>query len=75
MVKPDRIGFKIDDAEQLCLERGELPGIDLAFEDGVLHALALVETGFGGLAQASSSGGIDGGDIIGYEHVHWWGGK
>jgi hypothetical protein len=69
-VEAEGIGFGVDDVEEAGFEVGELGGIELAFEDGVLDALSEIEAGFGDLAEASSSGGGGGGDVVGCDDVH-----
>jgi hypothetical protein len=48
-----------------------LGGINEAFEYGVLDALAVVEAGLGDACEASLSGFIDGGYIVGDEDKHF----
>ena len=52
-VESDGVGFKIHDVEDFGAELNEAGGVDFAFEHGVLNALAVVEAGFGGTAEAA----------------------
>jgi hypothetical protein len=56
--------------KQPMAELGPLAGIDLAFEDAVLDALAKIEADFGDAAEAALAGVGDSGDIIGDQHKH-----
>lgn len=70
MVKPETVGFRINDVEKAGLESNELGGIDLTLEDGVLDALAVVEAGLGGAPQPGLPGGRGGGDVVSDEDIH-----
>jgi len=70
IVKADRILLRVHDCEQLVFEFHQLPGIHLAFEDGILDPLPVVETGFGDFTQSGPAGRGGGGDIVGDEGVH-----
>ena len=60
----------IDERLEAVLELGPLSGVDLAFEDGVLDALAEVEAGLGHVAEAFVPVGRGGGDVVGDEDQH-----
>jgi hypothetical protein len=47
VIETEAVCFWIDDIEELGFEFDELSRIHFALEDGVLDALAVVETGFG----------------------------
>jgi hypothetical protein len=46
-IKPQGIVFEIGDFEETRLEFDKLRRVDLALEDGVLHALAIIEADLG----------------------------
>jgi hypothetical protein len=70
MIDSDAIGFHVDDGKQFCPELDEACVIDLAFENGVLDTLAVVEAGLGDLAEAFLAEFCDGGDVVGDQYVH-----
>ena len=70
IIEPQAIGFQVDNLHQAGFQRDELGWIDLAFEHGILNALAVVETGFGGPAQAGFACGVNGGNIVRDEDIH-----
>lgn len=60
VVDSNAVGFFVDDGEEFGSEFDELGGVDFAFEDGVLDALAVVETGFGDFAESGLAAFVDG---------------
>lgn len=70
MIEPQTVLGGIHNLEQPGLELNQLSRIHLALEDGVLDALAVVQTGLGHLAQATSTGRVHGGNIVGDKEIH-----
>ena len=71
VVDPNGIGLRLDDVEELGAYFNELTRVDFAFKDGVLHALSVVEAGLGGSAEAGSTSGGSGADVVGDEDNHF----
>jgi hypothetical protein len=71
VIEAEAVGLGVDDGKESGLEIDELGGIYLALEYGVLDALAEVEAGLGGAAEASFPSGCSGGDVVGDENVQW----
>ncbi len=69
-INSQAVGLRIDDLEQAIAHSDELPGIDETLEDGVLHALAVIEACLGGLAKPSASGRRNSGDIVSDQDLH-----
>ncbi len=65
MVDSNAVSFRVDNGKKFASEFNELGRIDLAFEDGVLDALAVVEAGLRDMPQASLSGFGYGGNVVG----------
>ncbi len=53
IVKADGVGVEFEEVEEFSFEFDILGGVDFAFEDGVLDALAVVEGDFCGSAETS----------------------
>jgi hypothetical protein len=70
MIETETVGVQVDDVEQPGFERDKLGRIHLALEDRVLDALAVIEAGLGGAAQAGFSGGGGGRHVIGDQDIH-----
>ena len=66
-VKAEGIFFGLVESEKFGAERCPLGWVDVAFEDGVLYALAIVEAGFCDTGKAAASGFVDGGYVVGDE--------
>ena len=52
VIETKAVSLGVDDAEQTGFQGDKLRGIDFTLEDGVLDALAEIEAGLGGAAQA-----------------------
>ena len=74
VVDAQAIGGGINNGFQPRGQGNELRRIQLAFEDGVLDSLPVVEAGLGGLPQSPCATCGGGGDIVGDEDVHGWAG-
>ena len=61
---------RVDERFEAMFELGPLGGVDLAFEDGVLDALAEVEAGLGHAAEAGVAVGCGGGHVVGDQDHH-----
>jgi len=72
MVEAETVLGGIDNGEKFLFEEDELGGFDFAFEDGILHALAVVFASFGYLSESLFAAGGGGGDVVGYEDIHFF---
>ena len=70
IVKTQAVPFFVHDGAKLVLQLLTLCGVEQAFEDGVLHALAVVHALLRDLTQAFPAAGVLGIDVIGDEHHH-----
>jgi len=70
IVKPKRVLAGFDCFFQAVLQFHITSGIDLAFKNGKLHPLSVVETDFGDTAKAFFSSFGRCGDIISDQHMH-----
>ena len=69
-VEAEGVGGGVDLGEEFGAEGGPLGGVDLAFEDGELDALAVVGAVFGDVAESAAARGGVGGDVVGDEDEH-----
>ena len=69
-VEAEGVGGGVDRGEEAGAEGGPLGGVELAFEEGELDALAVVGAVFGDVAEAAAAGGGGGGDVVGDEDEH-----
>jgi hypothetical protein len=71
-VEAKRVFFGFVEAEELGAKCRPLSGIDYAFKDGVLDALAIVEAGFCDAVESPSPGLVDRGYVVGDEDQHFY---
>jgi hypothetical protein len=64
-IESEAISLFINDIKQLCFQKGELCGINLTFENGVLYALPVVEANLGYTPQSSDASFRGGRYIVG----------
>jgi len=57
VIEAETVFVWIDNGEEILFEEHELGGGYFAFEDGILHALSVVEAGFGDLAESFFAAG------------------
>lgn len=69
-VEAEGVGGGVDFGEEFGAEGGPLGGVDFAFEDGELDALAVVGAVFGDASESVSAGFGVGGDVVGDEDEH-----
>ena len=69
-VEAEGVGGGVEFGEEFGAEGGPLGGVDFAFEDGELDALAVVGAVFGDASEAVSAGFGVGGDVVGDEDEH-----
>lgn len=69
-IEPDGVGVEIDNIEDFSTELNKARGIHLAFENGVLDALAEIQAGLGSAAESALSAFGGGGDVVGDEDLH-----
>lgn len=69
-INPEAVCRRIDDVEQASANRDELPGIDEAFEDGILHALPIIEACLRRASESAPSRRCSRGNIVGDEDLH-----
>ena len=70
VIEAQAVGLRIDDVKQAAFEHHELRRVNLALENRILHALAIIETGLGSAAQAGLANRGCGGNIVSDEDVH-----
>lgn len=70
IVEPQGILREIGDLEEPRLHFDETRGINLAFKDGILHTLAVVETDFRDPSQSPRASLARRRDIVGDEKLH-----
>lgn len=66
IIKPHRIGLKGDNTQQFRLELNILRGINLAFKNGVLNTLTIIEADFCRPTQTAATFARLGIDVISY---------
>ena len=69
-VNAQAVGLRINDLQEAIADGDQLTRIDQAFEDGVLHALAVIEARLGRLTKSPAAGRGDGGDVVGDKDLH-----
>jgi len=70
VIEAQAVGFRVDDVKQAVFKHHELGRVHLALENGILHSLAIIETGLGSAAQAGLANRGCGGNIVSDEDVH-----
>lgn len=65
MIKPNAVGFGVDDGEDFLTKFDKLSRIKLALKDGVLDPLAVVQTDLCDASQATLSSLGHGRDVVG----------
>ena len=66
-IESQAIGVWFEYIQQPCAQCSPLRGIDVTFEDGILHPDAIVQTGFSDMAQAPATRSVNRTDIIAYQ--------
>ena len=69
-IEAERVGGGVDFGKELGSKGGPLGGVDFAFEDGKLDALAVVGAVFGDAPESAAARGGFGGDVVGDEDEH-----
>ncbi len=69
-INPEAVGLRIDNFQESFAHLHELPRIYEAFEDGILHPLAVIETRLRSLPQPAAPGRRDRGDIVCDQDLH-----
>jgi hypothetical protein len=69
-IETQAVMFQVCEPQEVCPEGDPLIVGQEAFKDGVLHALAVVQAGFGDVAEATLAIGRRGGDIVADEDHH-----
>ena len=69
-IKTQAVVFQIRELQEFRPKRDPLVVGEQAFEHGILHTLAVVQAGFGDVAQAPLAVGCRGGDIVTDEDHH-----
>ncbi len=70
VIEAEAVGFEVGDLEEVVFKEDPLVVGEVAFEDGVLDALAVVEAGSGDLAKAFLSRGGCCADVVADEDEH-----
>ena len=69
-IESQAVVLKIGDFQKFGAKEDPLVVLQEAFKNRVLHALAVVEAGFGDVTEAALPGGGRGGDIVADEDHH-----
>ena len=65
VIESNGVGVWIQEIEELAFEFDALSGVDFTFKDGILDSLPVVESDFGSSSEATLSGFVFGGDVVG----------